>query len=156
MAIADMFLKMTGQRQGLVKGESRDSDHKDEIDIVSWAWAARSAGYGNTGHRTYESVEVVKRVDAASTKLLSALSTNEVVTAKLSVRKAGKTPLDYFVIDLDKVRVASIRVESFESELVERIALAFEKITVTYKVQQADGTGGGGMVWSDDRRSGSG
>ena len=156
MAIADMFLKMTGQKQGLVKGESRDSDHKEEIDVVSWGWAARSAGYGATGHRAYDAVEVVKRADAASTKLLNALASNEVMTAKLAVRKAGKTPLEYFVIELDKVRVSSVRLESAAAELVERVELSFEKITVTYKAQQADGTGGGAMTFSDDRRSGSG
>ena len=155
MAIADMFLKMTGQRQGLVKGESRDSDHKEEIDVVGWTWAARAAGYGGTGHRAYDAIEVTKRVDAASTKLLSALATNEVLTAKLAVRKAGKTPLEYFVIELEKVRVSSVRLETLEAELVERLELAFEKITITYKIQQPDGTGGGGMTFSDDRRSGS-
>jgi len=152
VAIADLFLKVTSQTAGELKGEARDADHKEEIDVVSWSWGARSQGYGGAGHRTYETVDVVKRVDSASTGLLAALANNAVCAAKLTVRKAGKTPAEYLIIDLEKVKISSIDLESRESELFERVKLAFEKITVTYRKQAADGTLGGAMTFSDDRR----
>ena len=35
-------------RIGTIKGESRDARHKDEIDVLSWAWGLSQAG--NLGH----------------------------------------------------------------------------------------------------------
>ena len=37
MGLGDMFLKIEGAKQGLIKGESKDTSHKDEIDVVSWS-----------------------------------------------------------------------------------------------------------------------
>src|SRR5690348_12748047 len=34
----DLFLKVTGTKQGVIKGESQDHKHKDEIDIQSFQW----------------------------------------------------------------------------------------------------------------------
>ena len=45
--MVDFFLKIDG-----IPGESADSKHKDEIDVISWSWGANQTGtmsYGGGG-----------------------------------------------------------------------------------------------------------
>jgi type VI secretion system secreted protein Hcp len=148
VAIADMFLKIPN-----VKGEARDTDHKDEIEVVSWSWGAQSSAHGTGLQRTMDSLEIVKRVDSASTALLACLAENKVTTARLVVRKAGKTPAEYCIVEMEKVRVVSIKLTTEDAELNERVSLAFERITVSYRQQAADGSLGGAMSTMFDARA---
>jgi type VI secretion system secreted protein Hcp len=151
MAIADMFLKIPG-----VTGESADADHKGEIALVGWSWGMRiphnAAGVA-TGRRSIDEMNIVKKVDKASTTLMGYLATNKIISqALLTVRKAGTNPLEFVKVTMERVRVTSIQVESVESELVERVALAFSKVSIDY-VPQQDATGaagGGASTFADD------
>src|SRR6185295_14971455 len=94
MSRSDMFLKLDTARQGPLKGEAQDEKHKDEIDVVSWSWGMRAqtalGGAGKTGKATLDELNVVKRVDSASTGLMAAMRNNEVIKkGVLTVRKAG-------------------------------------------------------------------
>ena len=40
----DMFIKLTG-----VTGESKDSVHKGEIDVLAWSWGLSNSGSFHTG-----------------------------------------------------------------------------------------------------------
>src|SRR5262245_53896779 len=99
----DMFLKVEGAKAGAINGESQDGKHKDEIEIVSWSWGmeSRTDMYTGQAYRraTIKELTVLKHVDKASTALMSALTTNEPIkSAILTVRKAGKNPLEYLKI----------------------------------------------------------
>jgi type VI secretion system secreted protein Hcp len=148
VAIADMFLKIPN-----VKGEARDADHKDEIEVVSWSWGAQTSAHGTGAQRSMDSLEIAKRVDSASTALLRCLAENLGTTARLVVRKAGKTPAEYFILEMEKVRVVSIKLATEDAELNEHVSLAFEKITVTYRQQAPDGSLGGAMTTVFDARA---
>src|SRR5262245_3901398 len=96
----DMFLMVKGATHGVIKGESQDTQHKDEIEVLSWSWGMQgktSLGGGTaTGKATIGDLKVTKRVDSASTALMLALRTNEPITkAVLTLRKAGKSQLEY-------------------------------------------------------------
>jgi type VI secretion system secreted protein Hcp len=96
----DMFLMVKGATHGVIKGESQDSQHKGEIDVLSWSWgmqAKPNLGGGTAiGKATVHDLKIVKRVDSASTALMLALRTNEVIQkAVLTLRKAGKSQLEY-------------------------------------------------------------
>ena len=146
-----MFLKVAG-----VTGESGDADHPSEIEVVSWSWgmqmsASAIAGSEGTGRSTMSELEIVKKVDQASPTLMLYLRNNKMVgQAKLTVRKAGKTPLEYFTIVLKKVRVTSLKVESQGTELVERLRLGFGVVTVTYTQQDSKGGPGAATVFEAD------
>lgn len=155
MAIADMFLKIQG-----VTGEATDADHKGEIDVVSWSWSLQAPtampGQG-TGKASISELSIVKRVDQSSPTLMSYIrSHKEVGKAALTVRKAGKTPFEYFRIELEKVRINSLDVGSEESELTERLSIGFEKVRVTYTPQgDAGAAGGGANLFEADAYQGS-
>src|SRR5262245_8400822 len=126
-----MFLKLQG-----VTGEAGDAEHKGEIEVVSWSWGLQTATSVHTGQAagrmTMGELQVVKRVDQATATLMTFLRTNKLVDAgKLTVRKAGKTPLEYFTIELQKVRITSIKTESENTELIERVNLGFNKVVVS-------------------------
>src|ERR1700680_871044 len=99
MAIADMFLKIQG-----VTGVTNDTDHKGEIEVVSWSWGmqAPTTITGTASAKvTLSELLVVKRVDQSSPTLMNFLRNHKAVTqAILTVRKAGSTPLEYFKIEL--------------------------------------------------------
>lgn len=154
----DMFLLVKGARAGLIKGESQDETHKGEIDVLSWSWgmqARSSLGGGQaTGKSSMQDLKVTKRVDSASTGLMAALRTNEPIQkAVLTLRKAGKSQLEFMKITIENGRVASLTIgggdEQGGHEVVEHISFAFNAITVEYVPQRKDGQGGGGMVFSD-------
>ena len=64
--------------------------------------------------------------------------------AQLTVRKAGKTPLEYFKIELENVRVTSFTTESEGTELVEHVTLGYSKVKASYVPQDGSGAQGGG------------
>lgn len=144
MAIADMFLKLQG-----VTGEASDAEHKGQIDVVSWSWGLSTSTDAHTGlargRTSFDELQIVKRVDQATPTLMSFLKNNKLVdTGKLIVRKAGTTPLEYFTIELHKVRITSIKTESEDAELLERVNLGFNRIVVSYTLQDSTGAKGGG------------
>ena len=146
-----MFLKVDS-----VTGEAPDGDHKGEIEVTSWSWGMQAPADVVTGkasgRRRLSELQIVKKVDRSSPTLMDYLKTNkDVKTAKLTVRKAGTTPLEYFTIELKEVRVTSVKVESVETELVERVNLGFVEVTVTYVQQSSTGIKGGGDVVFNDK-----
>ncbi len=147
MAKADMFLKVDGTKQGAIKGEATDAEHTDEIEVIGWNWGmdGNATAFGSTTARTtLQELVVRKRVDSASTGLMSALRSNEIIKkAVLTVRKAGgSSAVAFFTITVEKARILSHRVGSAADgapELIEEIRLAFFKVQVEYRPQSATG-----------------
>src|SRR5688572_29996559 len=143
-----MFLMVKGARTGLIKGESQDDAHKSEIDVLSWSWgmqAKPSLGGGvAAGKASMHDLKIVKRVDSASTALMSALRSNEPIQkAVLTLRKAGKSPLEYLKITIEQGRVTGLTIDGGDDEggvdVLEHVTFSFNKITVDYVPQGKDG-----------------
>lgn len=159
MALGDMFLKVESARQGPIKGETRDATHKDEIQLLQWSWGMRAqtalGGAGPTGKASLHELSVVKRVDCASTALMSAMRSNDLIKkAVLTVRKAGDDPLEYLKITLQSARITALDVESGafgdEAELIEKMSLAYQRISVEYVPQGADGLPRGATMFETE------
>jgi type VI secretion system secreted protein Hcp len=153
-----MFLSVKGATHGVINGESQDDKHKGEIDVLAWSWGIQgkpSLGGGTaSGKATVRELKVVKRVDKASTALMSAVRTNEVIKeAVLTLRKAGKTALEFLKITMEQGRIVSIEIEAGDTEggagMLERITISFNKIAVEYTPQGADGLPQGGTTFQD-------
>lgn len=155
----DMFISIVGQKTGPIKGESRDDKHKDEIDVLGWSWGIKThsdmATGGASGKATIKELRILKHADRASTPLMLAAVTNEVIKkAILTVRKAGTTQQEYFKLTIEKGRVTSYDVQAPESEasaeLLESVTLSFQKIEVEYRMQGDDGQLLGSSLFSHD------
>jgi type VI secretion system secreted protein Hcp len=155
----DMFLKVKGARTGPINGESNDPKHKDEIEVLSWSWgmqAQQSLGGGEaTGKSSLAELKIAKKVDKASTALMVALRTNELIQeAVLTIRKAGTGQLEYLKIKIEQGRVTSLVIEGGDESggaaLRERVSFAFNRITVDYTPQGPDGQPRGATSFMDE------
>jgi type VI secretion system secreted protein Hcp len=155
----DMFLMVKGARHGVIKGESQDDQHKSEIEVTSWSWGMEgqySLGGGDaTSKGTMHDLKVVKRVDSASTALMSALRFNEPIQkAVLTLRKAGKSQVEYLKIIIENGRVTSLDVEGGDPsggpDVIETVRFSFNRIEVQYVPQGKDGLPQGGMMFADE------
>jgi type VI secretion system secreted protein Hcp len=153
-----MFLMVKGAQHGLIKGEAQDAQHKGEIEVLSWSWGmqgkASLGGGAATGKATMHDLKIVKRVDSASTALMLALRTNEPIQkAVLTLRKAGKTQLEYMKVTIEQGRVMSLSIDGGDAtgtaEVVERVTFSFNKIEVEYVPQGKDGQPQGSMTFAD-------
>ena len=141
----DSFMKFSG-----VDGESVDSEHKGEIDVLSWSWACtqpgttHTGGGGGTGKVEVHNLEFTKYADKATPVLFEhCCSGKHIPEALLTVRKAGENPLEYLVIKMEKVLISSYSTggSTGDDRLTENIGLDFAKVEVTYTPQKDDGSG---------------
>lgn len=154
MAQVDAFLKLDG-----VKGESQDSKHSGEIEVLSWNWSMTNTGsahYGagmGAGKVEVGDIHFIKRVDTATPILMKACATGQhMASGTLTVRKAGGTALEYFKLELKGILVSSIRPGSDPSSpfLMEDVAINFASFKVTYTPQDEKGAGGSAVDFGYD------
>jgi type VI secretion system secreted protein Hcp len=154
----DMFLLVKGAKHGLIKGESQDDKHKGEIEVLSWSWGMQGkptlGGGAATGKATIHDLKIVKKVDSASTALMLALRTNEPIQkAVLTLRKAGKSQVEYLKVTIEQGRVTSLIIDAGDAtgspDVVEKVSFSFNKIEVEYVPQGKDGLPQGGMTFAD-------
>jgi type VI secretion system secreted protein Hcp len=159
MARQDMFLKVDTTRQGLIKGEARDEEHKDQIDVMAWSWGMASktslGASGPASKATVNELHVTKHLDSASTALMSALRNNEEIKkAVLVCRKAGKNQHEFVKITIQKARLTALDVGSGPpdnpADLIERLSFSFQRVTVEYVPQGDDGRPRGGMLFETE------
>ncbi|MDN5937421.1 MAG: type VI secretion system tube protein Hcp [Salinisphaera sp.] len=142
----DAFLKLEG-----VKGESKDSKHPDEIELLSWSWGAsqpgsmHTSGGGGVGKASFSDLSIQKFVDSSSPTLWKFLTKgSHFATGTFVQRKAGGEQVEYFVIDLKKILVSSVSTggSGGDEQLTESISLNFEEFKLSYVPQKDDGTAG--------------
>jgi type VI secretion system secreted protein Hcp len=159
LGAGDMFFKVKGAKHGDINGEALDQKHKNEIEVLSWSWGMQgkpSLGGGSaSGKATMRELRIVKKIDKASTALMSALRTNEVIKeATLTLRKIGTSKLEYFKIKIEDGRVMSLDVEAGDKDgrpaLYERVSFSFNKISVEYTPQGGDGMPQGSTSFEDE------
>lgn len=140
----DMFIKI-----GDIKGESQDDTHKQEIDVLAWSWGlsqsgtAHAGGGAGAGKVNVQDLSLTKWVDSSSTALMvAACKGTHIKEAKLTVRKAGDSPLEYIKITLEEVLVSSLQTggSGGEDRLTENVVLNFGKFKVEYTPQKQDGS----------------
>ena len=150
----DMFLMIEG-----LEGESADEKHAKEMDILAWSWGASSSGTmhsgggGGAGKASIEDINVTKYVDKASKGLLEYCTTGKhFPKGKITVRKAGGTPLEYIKIELDEVLITKVSTggSGGEDRLTENVTLNFKKFKFIYVPQKKDGTGDAELAFTWD------
>jgi type VI secretion system secreted protein Hcp len=153
-----MFFKVKGAKHGPINGEAQDDKHKNEIEVLSWSWGmqgkASLGGGGASGKATMRELRIVKNVDKASTALMSALRTNEVIKEGiLTLRKTGTSKIEYLRITIQDGRVMALDVEAGDESggatLLERVSFSFNKIAIEYTPQGGDGMPQGSTSFED-------
>ena len=141
---SDYLLKLEG-----IKGESLDAKHKDEIEIESFSWgatqpAAVASGGGGAGKVSFQDIHFTTRVNVASPNLMVACASGQhIKEATLTVRKAGRGQVEYYIVKLSDTLVSSYQSGGSEGSNalpVDQFSLNFAKIEFEYKSQKPDGT----------------
>lgn len=141
----DMFLKIDG-----IPGESKDINHRDEIDILSYSWgetqqAVASGGGGvAAGRVTMQEFRFAMRVNKASPKLfLACANGTHSRNAVLTVRRPGATAPEFLKWTLTDVTVASYQTgvnAPTDDAPTDQVSLRFAKIEVEYRPVKPDGS----------------
>ena len=107
---ADIFAKL-----GDIKGESLDSKHKDEIEVLSYSWGVSNTGSmahgsgGGEGKATFHDLSFVHKIDKSSPNLLLACATGtHLKEATITHRKAGKEQHEYLIVKLNDVIITGV------------------------------------------------
>ena len=158
MSLLNSFLKIEGTKQGPIKGDVTEVGHIDEIELVGWSWgmessaAAYASGAVNT---TLKAMTLRKRTDRATTAIMSALRTNEVLKkVTLTGRKVGgEAALDFLKIVLEKARITSHQIGTKQDnadEYIEEFTITFLKVQVSYIPQNAQGGATGATTFETE------
>src|SRR5262252_863223 len=141
---SDIFAKI-----GDIKGESQDSKHKDEIEVLSYSWGVTNsakieAGGGGVGKATFTDLSFLHSIDKASPNLLKACATGtHLKEATITHRKAGKDQQEYLIIKMNDVIITGVINSDSTADpnpSSETVSLAFAKVDLEYKPQKADGS----------------
>ena len=147
---------------GTIKGESQDSKHKDEIEVLSWSWGVSQSGTtghgggGGAGKASFHDFTFAHHVDKASPLLMKACATGQhLKDATITLRKAGKGQQEYLIITMTDLIVTSVStsVSAEGDATMESVGLAFAKVDLEYKPQKADGSLEAGIHFKYDLKA---
>jgi type VI secretion system secreted protein Hcp len=149
---ADIFAKL-----GDIKGESLDSKHKDEIEVLSYSWGVTNAGSmasgtgGGEGKASFHDLSFVHNIDKASPVLMQACATGvHLKEAIITHRKAGKDQHEYLIVKMNDVIITGVTHGGSGDGHSENVSLQFAKVNVEYKPQKADGSLDAGIHFKYD------
>ncbi len=146
----DMFLKIDG-----IEGESVDSTHTNEIELLSLHWGMSQGATmhtgtgGGAGKVSVNDLTFTHTVDKASPILMqTCMSGKHIAKAVLTVRKAGEKPLEFYKVTMTDVMVTAVQPtgSNEDSGMIETVGLAFSKVKIEYQPQGADGAAKGGAI----------
>jgi type VI secretion system secreted protein Hcp len=152
----DIFAKI-----GDIKGESLDSKHKDEIEVLSFSWGVAnsgptgSGGGAGAGKAIFQDLAIVHGVDKATPALLKACATGlHIKDATITHRKAGKGQQEFLIIKLNDVTITAVDHSGSEGQpYAESVTLRFAKVDFEYKPQRADGSLDPGLHFKYDLKA---
>jgi type VI secretion system secreted protein Hcp len=151
---ANVFAKI-----GDIKGESLDSKHKDEVEVLSWSWGLSQSGSPTpsganaAGKASFNDFSFMHQLDKASPALMRACATGQhLKEATISVRKAGKGQQAFLIIKMSDVLITAVHPSgSGDGALTaESVAMQFAKVALEYKPQRADGSLDAGIHFKYD------
>ena len=148
----DVFLKL-----GDIKGESKDSKHAGEIDVLSWSWGISQTGSmahgggGGAGKANFSDVSIMHALDKASPVLMKACATGEhIKEATLTARKAGKGQQEYLIVKMNDILITSVQPSGSSEDPMESFSLQASKVDLEYKPQKEDGSLDAGLHFKYD------
>ncbi|VXB14203.1 Protein hcp1 [Burkholderia sp. 8Y] len=147
---ADIFIKL-----GDIKGESQDSAHAEEIEVMSWSWGCAQYGSthsgtgGGTGTAAVQDLTFSKYLDKSSPTIAQACCQGKhMPEVVLTMRKAGgKAPVEYMKVTLNEVLISNYSVSmGGGDQAMDNVSLNFAKFKVEYQPQDNNGAKKGGVV----------
>lgn len=134
-----------------IKGESKRSDHEDEIVVSSFSWGVarnafrNSGGQRESGLAQVQSLSITKDLDAASPYLaLACMTAKNLGEVVLALRKdAGDAHSDYLTVTMRNALVESYQTSGSDAgNPVDSLTISFDWISFKYVADADDLTAG--------------
>jgi len=142
----DMFMKIDG-----ASGESKDANHKNWTDIISFSWGATqpgnmaSGGGLGAGKASFNDLHVVARIDKAAPAVMKHCASGKHLSKiELSVCKAGGQQVEYTKITLEDVLVSSVQLSGELNSEAVTVNFAFQAAKVKQQYWEQTEQGGKG------------
>ncbi len=157
---SNMFIKIEGPD---VEGEAADSDHTNEIQVLSWSHSFNqptspvrvSAGSGTVEKANHSDFSFTKYTDSSTDDLLKLCwQGNQIEKCTFTAYRADgdNEPVEYLKIEMEKVIISNVSIGGGTGDVpTETVSLNYGKVTYTYKKQKTeDGTADGDQPVSHD------
>ncbi len=143
----NFFLKLETPE---IKGESSDSDHKDEIQVLSWSHSFNqptsptrsSAGGGTVEQANHADFSFTKYIDASTDDLLKQCWSGKSISKGTftAYRADGDNkPVKYLEITMENIIVSNFSVSGGSGDIpVENVSLSYGKVQYSYIPQKKD------------------
>ncbi|MDQ2781360.1 MAG: type VI secretion system tube protein Hcp [Actinomycetota bacterium] len=132
-----------------IPGESADSRHAKEIELLRWSWGLENSGGvqfgggGGAGKVAFSPLQVTKQVDSASPALMALVASGKhIATGTLTVVTVGDPGRDVLEVAMEDILVTAWTTEEATGNdwAEEDVSLTPVKVTVTHRAQNPDGT----------------
>jgi type VI secretion system secreted protein Hcp len=155
-----MFIKFETPK---IEGESTDSNHKDEIQVLSWSHSFNqptsatrsSAGGGTVEQANHSDFSFTKYTDSATDDLLKMCwSGKQIKKATFTAYRSDgeNAAVKYLEIIMEFIIVSNVSLSGGTGDVpTESISLSYGKVSYNYIPQkEADGTADGNQMISHD------
>jgi type VI secretion system secreted protein Hcp len=137
----DYFLKLDG-----IQGESSDTNHKDDIQIMSWSWGASQVssvsgtGGSGAGKADLSDFSVMTNFDKATPKFFKSICAGtHIKTGTLSATKSGADGKPYLKVDFKELFVSSLQISASSEIPSVSISFTYNEIKIDYSTQNEQG-----------------
>lgn len=129
---AAIYLKI-----GDIKGEAKDSGHKEWIDVLSIDWGRVGPAAAAARGRSPQPIVIVRELDRSSPKIFEKIANGEhiaVIEVDMPTgRASGSTPQEYYRYKLENVVITNYSVDASGEVPTETITLNYARIERTSK-----------------------
>ena len=153
-SLQDFFLKIDG-----ISGESKDSKHSGQLDVLSWGYAVsqssstHTGGGGGVGKANFSEFVFTHYVDKATANLIKyCASGKHISSVELSACKVGDGQQEYMKVTLSDVLITHVRPVGATNSprVIEEVGMSYSKIKVEVKEQNSDGSMGAAVTGAWD------
>ena len=137
----DYFLKLDG-----IQGESADSAHKDEIQIMSWSWGATQVssvsgtGGSGAGKADLSDFSIMAHFDRSTPKFFKSICAGQhIKTGTMSAIKSGADGKPYLKVDFKELFVSSLQISGSSEVPTVSLSFSYNEIKIDYSSQSETG-----------------
>ena len=138
----DYFLKLSDG----IEGESSDSNHKTEIQIMSWSWGASQvssvAGTGGSGagKADLSDFSIMTYFDKATPKFFKSIGLGtHIKSGTMSAIKSGADGKPYLKVDFKELFVSSLQISGSSEIPTVSLSFTYNEIKIDYSIQDENG-----------------
>jgi type VI secretion system Hcp family effector len=142
MPAAKLFMKLTGSSSGLIKGEAKVANFKDQIELTDWKWSIARKGKDAQKAAEPSTFGFSKYMDRATTAMLGSMRNGEPMTAVIGMEEASR---EHFrlIITLEGVMIIgydfATQINDSGGSIEESWSFDYDTVRFDYRSQAKDG-----------------